>query len=94
MSQSELEAHKHRDHMSAIGSRPSLHGARSPTDRCGFTEIGGETMGAKRQLNRFYGLSALLIAGLIGVVTQSWVVFWIAWAALLIGSIHAGNIRR
>jgi hypothetical protein len=51
-------------------------------------------MSAKHKLNaaNFYG--ALLIAGLVGWVTGSLTVFWIALIGLLIAAYHAGDIRH
>ena len=51
-------------------------------------------MSAKQKLNSAHLLGALLAAGLLGGVTESWPVFWIALVALVIAGIQAGDIRR
>ena len=50
-------------------------------------------MSAKRKLNSANVVGALLIAGLLGGVTGSWSVFWIAAVALFVTAYHAGDIR-
>jgi hypothetical protein len=51
-------------------------------------------MGAKRKLNAAHFNGAMIIAGLLGGVTGSWEVFLIAFVALMIGAIVAGDVRR
>jgi len=50
-------------------------------------------MTARHKLNAAYFYGALLISGLIGLVSGSWKVFLIALAALVVASIYAGDIR-
>ncbi len=51
-------------------------------------------MSAKHKLNAAYFLGSLLIAGLIGAITRSWVVFALALAGTLIAAYHSGHLRR
>lgn len=51
-------------------------------------------MSAKHKLNTSYMNGALIVAGLIGAISGSWTVFTIALAALVIGAVHAGDIRK
>jgi hypothetical protein len=51
-------------------------------------------MSAKRKLNSAHFLGCLFVAGLIGLITQSFVVFLIMLASLLAAAYHAGDIRR
>ena len=51
-------------------------------------------MGAKRKLNAANFLGAVLVAGLIGGVTGSFLVFLIALVALVASGMHAGDIRK
>jgi hypothetical protein len=48
---------------------------------------------AKHKLNSANLLGALLIAGLIGWLTESFTVFVIALIALVVAALHAGNLR-
>jgi hypothetical protein len=48
---------------------------------------------AKNKLNAAHCCGCLLVAGLFGWLTGSWVVFGIALAALLIAAHHTGDIR-
>jgi hypothetical protein len=50
-------------------------------------------MGARQKLNQAYLNGALVIAAVIGAVTQSWTVFWLAALFAAGISLHAGNIR-
>jgi hypothetical protein len=50
-------------------------------------------MGARHKLNEAHFLGAVLWAGVIGAVTGSWIVFFIALGILLALSIHGGAIR-
>src|SRR5262249_12552616 len=54
----------------------------------------GEAMSAKQKLNAAHCSGALLVAGLLGWVTGSLLVFLIALIALLVAGYHAGDIRR
>ena len=51
-------------------------------------------MPAKEKLNAANFLGSLLVAALLGGLTDSWLVFVIALAALLAANFHAGDIRR
>jgi len=51
-------------------------------------------MGAKAKLNAAYFHGAVVIAGVIGWVAGSWVVFLISLGLLLVASVYAGEIRR
>jgi len=51
-------------------------------------------MRAKNKLNVGYAMAALLMAGLAGDVTGSWIVFWIALVAILLACLHTGEIRK
>ena len=50
-------------------------------------------MSARHKLNSAYLNGALGVAALIGAVTGSWGVFWLASAVLVASSIHSGDIR-
>lgn len=50
-------------------------------------------MGARQKLNQAYLNGALVIAVVVGAVTQSWTVFWLAALIAAGSSLHAGNIR-
>lgn len=54
----------------------------------------GATMSAKHKLNSANFLGVLVVAGLLGGVTGSWGVFWIATVSLSVAAYHAGDIRR
>jgi Na+(H+)/acetate symporter ActP len=49
---------------------------------------------AKNKLNAAHFLGCTLLSGLIGLVSESFVVFLVALAASLAAAYHAGNIRR
>jgi hypothetical protein len=51
-------------------------------------------MSAKHKLNAAHFMGSLLLAGLVGWVTRSLVVFLIVLVAGLIGGHLAGDIRR
>jgi hypothetical protein len=51
-------------------------------------------MSAKHKLNAAYFQGALLVAGLVGALADSWAVFVIALIALLLAAYHAGDLRR
>jgi len=53
-----------------------------------------EPLSAKKKLNAAHFLGALVVAGLSGGLTASWMVFWIALAGLLTAAFVAGDIRR
>ena len=50
-------------------------------------------MGARKKLNEVNVLGALGAAGLFGLLTESWAIFVIAGALLIVGSIYTGGIR-
>ena len=50
-------------------------------------------MGARQKLNQAYFNGAAVVAAGIGLLTESWTVFWIALVALLALSLHGGEIR-
>lgn len=50
-------------------------------------------MGARQKLNRASVNGSLFIAGVIGVIAQSWIVFLIALALSLALAVLAGDIR-
>lgn len=51
-------------------------------------------MGAKAKLNAAYFHGAVVVAGILGWMAGSWIVFLIALGVLLVASITAGEIRR
>jgi hypothetical protein len=51
-------------------------------------------MGAKQKLNAAHLSGALVIAGLIGLATQSWNVFLVALVGFVAIDLVAGNLRR
>jgi hypothetical protein len=50
-------------------------------------------MGARRKLNAGYTATAVIGAGVAGLVFQSWWAFVIGLAVLIGLNVHAGNIR-
>jgi len=50
-------------------------------------------MGARSKLNGAFLNGSLLIAGMIGALTQSWIVFGLALAGLVIANLNSGEIR-
>jgi hypothetical protein len=50
-------------------------------------------MGARSKLNRAFVNSALLIAAICGILSQSWTAFLITVAVLLLLSVGSGEIR-
>jgi hypothetical protein len=51
-------------------------------------------LSAKHKLNSAHFVGALVIAGLMGGMTESWTVFSIALAGLLVADVLSGSIRR
>ena len=51
-------------------------------------------MSAKHKLNSAYFLGIIVIAGVIGALTGSWVALVLTAAALLVAAVLAGDIRR
>jgi 4-hydroxybenzoate polyprenyltransferase len=50
-------------------------------------------VGARQKLNDFYFLASVLIAGLAGVCSQSWLLFVMTLVALIVASVYSGDIR-
>jgi hypothetical protein len=50
-------------------------------------------MTAKHKLNAAYVIGALVLAGLAGIASNSFLVFWVAFVGLLIADVVAGHIR-
>ena len=50
-------------------------------------------MGARNKLNSAYFLGSLLMAGLAGLLTESWVVLMIGLAVLVGINVNNGDIR-
>lgn len=50
-------------------------------------------MNARRKLNAAYLQGALLLAGLLGWASGSWVLFILALLALLLAAVHSRKIR-
>lgn len=50
-------------------------------------------MNARTKLNYAYIEGSILIAGLLGLVIQSWPIFFAALVVLLIGNVVNGGIR-
>jgi hypothetical protein len=51
-------------------------------------------MGAKQKLNSIHATSAFVVAALVGGAAQSWGVFAVVLAVLLLAGYHGGAIRR
>ena len=51
-------------------------------------------MSAKHKLNSAHFSGAMLVAGLVGMVTDAWLVFLVSLVCLLAAAYHAGDIRR
>ncbi|MCA9088801.1 MAG: hypothetical protein KDA90_09215 [Planctomycetaceae bacterium] len=50
-------------------------------------------MGARQRLNSLYFFGALIVAAVLGGVTDSWLVFLLTAAVLTATLIHGGDIR-
>jgi hypothetical protein len=50
-------------------------------------------MNARGKLNRAYLNGSLLIAGAVGLVTQSWTIFAVTFVVLLVMDVCSDNIR-
>jgi len=50
-------------------------------------------MSARTQLNGTYFIGSLFLAALGGGLTQSWAVFWVALAGLVLANLLSGAIR-
>lgn len=51
-------------------------------------------MGARNKLNQAYANGSLLTATVIGVLFESWALFWLTLTYCLICNFSAGDIRR
>ena len=51
-------------------------------------------MGARQKLNGAYFNGCLIISGLIGLVAESWTLFWTALVVSIALSCHSGGIRH
>jgi hypothetical protein len=50
-------------------------------------------MGVRQKLNQAYVNGTFVIAAGVGLITQSWAVFWLAAIVFVVGSLHSGDIR-
>lgn len=50
-------------------------------------------MGARHKLNQAYFNGSLLIAGVVGLATESLGTFVVILAVLVMGNLHSGDIR-
>ena len=50
-------------------------------------------LGARHKLNSIYFCGSVAVAGIIGAVADSWMVFFIAAGLLIAGSLSDGGIR-
>ena len=50
-------------------------------------------MGAREKLNASYFTGSLIVAALLGLVTESWPVFFLALAVLLASNLYLREIR-
>jgi len=50
-------------------------------------------MGARAKLNAAYFNGALLLAGIVAAVFESWILFAVLTVALMIGALAGGDIR-
>jgi hypothetical protein len=50
-------------------------------------------MSARLKLNRAYFVGSLWLAGVVGGLTQSWLIFVLGLLALLAANLYAGEIR-
>lgn len=51
-------------------------------------------MSAKHKLKSVHFTGSMIVAGVVGLLTESVVAFLIALVTLLVASYHAGDIRR
>ncbi len=51
-------------------------------------------MGARQKLNVAYFNGCLIVAGLVGLVAQSWTLFWLALVVSFGLCCHSGEIRQ
>lgn len=50
-------------------------------------------MSARTKLNMANMNAALLIGAVLGAITESWLVFFLATGVLILGDFHSGDIR-
>ena len=50
-------------------------------------------MSARHKLNTAYFQGAIVIAGVVGLATASWKIFFLALAVLMAGGLYGGDIR-
>lgn len=50
-------------------------------------------MSARTKLNMANMNAALLIAAVLGAITESWLVFFLTTGVLIVGDFHSGDIR-
>ena len=50
-------------------------------------------MGAREKLNQAYVNGAIVVAGVVGLIGQSWTMFWIAVAYAVASNVYGGGIR-
>ena len=50
-------------------------------------------MSARRKLNGAHFSGAVIVAGLVGAFTESWLGFWMAGAVLIAAALLSGEIR-
>jgi hypothetical protein len=73
--------------------------AATVTGRRFFFRIGPDQpaeevrMGARDKLNQAYINGAMITGTVLGIVAESWSIFWIAVIYCLASSIHVGEIR-
>ena len=51
-------------------------------------------MGARQKLNAAYVYGCLIISGFVGLITQSWALFWVALVVTVAICSHSGGIRH
>lgn len=50
-------------------------------------------MGARQRLNSLYFYIIVIVSGLIGGATNSWLIFWICAGVMATSMVHGGEIR-
>ncbi len=50
-------------------------------------------MGARTKLNNVHVGGSIVLAGLVGIVTGSWLIFAVTGATLIASGVYLGNIR-
>jgi hypothetical protein len=78
-------------------SRPDAAGfggdARPAARLALFTREVLTEMAARSKLNRFYVYSCIGLASLAGLLSGSWMIFFVVLALTIAGSVHGGEIR-